>query len=112
MPGPKPATRLFSRIKAFSAGSLQGELSEKPPGIAGLISFLVAEIRDGDSMVIDCLKKDYPVEFIYCCVCLIGVCSNVSNAGEFFPVVGKSCKALIAPISGEARCLKLNRGST
>lgn len=111
MPGPKPATRLFSRIKAFSAGSLQGEFSEKPPGIAGLISFLVAEIRDGESMVTDCLKKDFPVEFIYCCVCLTGVC-NVSNAGEFFPVAGKSCKALIAPISGEARYLKLNRVST
>ena len=48
MPGPKPATRLFSLAMAFSAWSFIGELIANPPTRAGLSNFLFTEMRAGD----------------------------------------------------------------
>ena len=40
MPGPKPATRLFSRLIAFSYGSLWRAFNWRPPGRAAQVTFL------------------------------------------------------------------------
>ena len=45
MPGPNPARRLSSRLKAFSTLLFSGALIASPPGIAALMIFLSALTR-------------------------------------------------------------------
>ena len=67
IPGPKPASRLFSRLKAFYVGSVAGELSARPPGMQALGIFLLAETRAGAvapmSIETDWRQKLLPVLF-------------------------------------------------
>lgn len=97
MPGPKPARRLFSRLRATSVGSKCKALSCKPPGKAGLmLCFLVMEIRAGASFFsIDDLKNDCPVLFIALLPMSPGV-PCVARSGE-------SARTLPVMLSGERR---------
>jgi len=66
IPGPKPATRLSSRLKAFSTLLFSGALIAKPPGIAALIIFLSALTRAGDPTYVQVpWKKLLPVVLIW-----------------------------------------------
>ena len=89
IPGPKPATRLFSRFRATSVGSKCKALSYRPPGKAGLMQcFLVDEMRAGASFLsIDDLKKDWPVLFIAALPKRPGVGLRSGDSARTLPVV-------------------------
>lgn len=75
IPGPKPARRLCSLLKAFSVGSAFDEFNERPPGIQALVIFLVAETRAGvgvKSIEADWRQKLWPVLFIMLVWCFMG----------------------------------------
>ena len=99
IPGPKPATRLFSRLRATSVGSKCKALRWRPPGRAGLtLCFLVEEMRAGASFFsIEDLKKDWPVLFI-----ALPMRLGVARSGD-------NLRTLFVMLSGERRSV-ITRG--
>ena len=78
IPGPNPATRFISRENAFSTLLFSGALIARPPGIAALMIFLSAPMREGEPTC-ELLKIELPVEFI----CEL---RKAAFEGGFYPV--------------------------